>query len=65
METLKIDGMHCGNCSSSVKNALEALDGISNVHVDLDKKEASFENTGVNKKTLQDTIEAIGFDVID
>ena len=27
--TLKVDGMHCGNCAERVTKALEALDGVS------------------------------------
>ncbi len=65
MEILKIEGMHCGNCSASVIKALEALDGISAVSVDLDKKEASFENNGVSKQQLKEAIDAIGFEVVE
>ncbi len=65
METLKIDGMHCGNCTAAVTKALEAIDGISAVYVDLEKKEASFENNGIAKEKLKAAIQAIGFDVVD
>ncbi len=64
MEKLKIEGMHCGNCTTSVTRALEAIDGISSVHVDLEKQEASFDNNGVAKEELKAAIEAIGFDVV-
>ncbi len=65
MERLKIEGMRCGNCTSSVTKALEAIEGISNVKVDLDNKEAQFDNSGVDKDTLKNTIEALGFDVVE
>ncbi len=65
METLKIEGMHCGNCSASVEKALAAIDGISAVTVDLEKKEAAFQNDGVDRETLKAAIDAIGFDVIE
>ncbi len=41
--TLNIDGMSCSHCSGTVKNALEGINGISKVSVDLNGKKASFE----------------------
>jgi len=42
METLKINGMSCGHCTSSVTKTLEAIPGLSQVTVHLDKGEATF-----------------------
>ncbi len=43
METkLSIDGMTCGHCTGRVQRYLEGTDGVSNVNVDLEKKEATF-----------------------
>ncbi len=49
---LSIDGMSCGHCSGRVKKYLEETDGITNVDVSLDNKEATFsctENTNFDK----------------
>lgn len=62
MKTIKISGMSCGHCTNAAKEALEKLDGISNVSVDLDKGEASFEGE-ISKKILIDVIEKIGFEI--
>ncbi len=62
METLKINGMSCGHCTGSVKKALEAIDGLSEVTVDLDGKEARFENDGAVQKDIRAAISAIGFE---
>ncbi|HER63600.1 MAG TPA: heavy-metal-associated domain-containing protein, partial [Desulfobacteraceae bacterium] len=43
MTTVKIRGMRCQHCVNSTRQALEAIPGVSNVSVDLDKEEASFE----------------------
>ena len=43
MATVKINGMSCGHCVSAVTNALNELDGINNVNVDLDKGEATYD----------------------
>ncbi len=45
---LLIDGMSCGHCSGRVKKYLEGTDGVTDVDVSLDNKEATFscpENT--------------------
>lgn len=41
--TLTVDGMSCGHCSAMVQRTLEAIEGISNVLVDLDGKKANFD----------------------
>lgn len=62
MNTIKIKGMSCGHCTASVKEALEKLDGVSNVDVDLDKGEANY-NGEVDPAVIKDTIESIGFEL--
>jgi len=62
METLKINGMSCGHCTGSVKKALEAIDGLSEITVDLEEKEASFENDGAAREKIRAAISAIGFE---
>lgn len=64
MAVVKIKGMSCQHCVGSVKDALEKLDGVENVVVDLDKGEASFDGA-VNDKLVQDTIVGIGFEVVE
>ncbi len=64
MEILKIEGMRCGACVSAVTKALEAIEGVSEVVVDLDNKEARFKAENVSQDVLQQAIIAIGFDVI-
>lgn len=40
--TLNVDNMSCGHCSGMVQKTLEAIDGISEVSVDLEGKKARF-----------------------
>jgi copper chaperone len=42
---LKVKGMSCNHCVMTVTKALNKLDGIQNVKVDLPKGEVSFDNT--------------------
>lgn len=39
-KTLKIEGMSCMNCAAHVAKALESIDGVLSVVVDLENKEA-------------------------
>lgn len=64
MSTVKIKGMRCGHCVGSVTKALEALEGVSNVKVDLAKGEAVYdESAPVEINKIRAAISAIGFEV--
>ena len=43
MKTIKIKGMTCNHCVMAVTKALEKIDGVKNVKVDLAKAEATFD----------------------
>ena len=62
METLKINGMSCGHCTSSVQKALEAVPGLSGIVVDLEEGEAIFENDGASRKDIRAAVSKIGFE---
>ncbi|MDD3814898.1 MAG: heavy metal-associated domain-containing protein [Desulfocapsaceae bacterium] len=63
MTTIKIKGMSCQHCVGSTKKALEALPGISNVQINLEKGEATFDGN-VDSQTVKEAITRIGFEVI-
>jgi len=65
MDELKIKGMSCQHCVGSVKQALEALGGLSDVSVDLDAGEATFTNDGVSIEEIKAAITGIGFEPVD
>jgi len=62
METITVKGMSCQHCVGSVKKALEELDGLSEVNVDLDAGKASYINKGVSRKEIREAISRIGFE---
>lgn len=63
LETIKINGMKCPHCSSSVTKSLDAIEGLNDINVDLDNNEASFTNSGnVDRQTIKDAISKIGFE---
>ena len=65
MATINIKGMSCGHCVNAVTDALSGIEGIENVNVDLDKGEATYdETTPVPSETIKKAISAIGFEVV-
>jgi copper chaperone len=64
MNTVKIKGMSCQHCVAATTKALEALPGISDVQVDLDKGEARFQGD-VDNQAIKDAITKIGFEVVE
>ena len=65
MPTIKVKGMSCQHCVASVTKALSAIEGISNVKVNLEKGEAAFtEKSPVPEQTIKDAIARIGFEVV-
>ncbi len=62
MVSVRVKGMSCEHCVSSVTKALEEVEGISNVSVDLNSAEATFENNGASTEEIQVAIKKIGFE---
>ncbi|PRR79642.1 heavy-metal-associated domain-containing protein [Clostridium vincentii] len=58
-----IEGMSCNHCVGHVKDALEALDGVSSIEVSLEGNCATVE-TSVEDNILKEAIEEEGYDVI-
>ena len=66
MATIKVKGMSCQHCVASVTKALSVIEGITDVQVNLEKGEATFnENSPVSEQTIKDAISKIGFEVVD
>ena len=64
MKTIKIKGMSCNHCVMAVTKALKEIDGISNVKVDLQKAEATFDEVKpVDMKIVKERIRKAGYDV--
>ncbi len=62
MQTIKIEGMSCNHCVQAVTEALQKLDGLENISVNLDSASADFENTkNIDEQTIKNAIVEIGF----
>jgi mercuric transport protein len=64
--TIKVEGMHCGNCSASVAKALKATDGVEEVTVSFEKGEAwvKYDDQKVSLSKLQEVINSTGYKAI-
>lgn len=63
MKKIIVDGMTCGHCEKSVKDALGKLEGVTTVDVNLKTKEVKVEGDNLSDDLLRETIDDIGFDV--
>lgn len=61
-----IDGMSCMHCAAKVEKALAALNGVSDVKVDLNGKRAIVKlKKEIDNATLKATVENLGYTVTD
>jgi len=59
---LSIQGMSCQHCVGRVKKYLEAIETVSEVHVDLENKQAVFKAAAnMDMETTIKTINGFGF----
>lgn len=66
MTTIKIEGMSCQHCVMAVTKALAGIENVKDVHVDLQKGEATFtEVKPVDRKQISEKIKKAGFEVVD
>jgi copper chaperone len=64
-KTFPVYGMRCAHCKAQVETALQALDGVANVHASLDDKnvEVEFDDTKVTANTMKNAVAEVGFDL--
>jgi copper chaperone len=66
METtiIKVAGMSCGGCVSSVTKVLQGLPGVASATVSLERGEATveFESASVTREALAQAVEDAGFE---
>ena len=61
---VKVKGMSCQHCVSSVTKALQQVEGIKNVEVSLDQGEARYEeDKTVDRETVRKAVQDAGYDV--
>lgn len=63
--TLKVSGMHCSGCVDKVKQALEQIDGVHEVTVDLEANEATlmYEDDKAAIEDFEKAVKSAGYSV--
>ena len=59
--TLKVEGMHCGNCVRRVKAALDAVEGVTVDSVEVGRVTGSFDPEETNPAALADGVTRAGY----
>ncbi len=64
--TLKIEGMTCDHCKAAVTNALQELEGVSEVEVDVKAGTAkvAFDSSNVSISEMNEAVEEQGYDIV-
>lgn len=62
MDKIQVSGMSCQHCVGAVTEALESIEGLTEISVDLDAGEASFTHAGIDRELIRNAIRQIGFD---
>lgn len=64
--TMIIEGMMCSHCTGRVQKALEGIDGVKSVVMDLEAKSAQLElSAPVEDETLKDAVTQAGYEVTE
>jgi copper chaperone len=64
-KTILIEGMSCMHCVKAVKTALQEIDNIKSVEVDLKNKKAVVEGENLDNKKIKEAINDEGYEVVD
>jgi copper chaperone len=65
--TLRVEGMKCNKCSSSVAKALKATEGVQEAVISSEKGEAviTYDDEKVTEAKLREVINSTGFKVAE
>ena len=66
MKSIKIKGMNCGHCVMAVTKALNAVDGVRGVNVDLKSGVATYEEEKtVDSAVVTAAIKKAGYEIVE
>jgi copper chaperone CopZ len=61
--TLTAPEMTCGHCEAAVRREVGAVDGVTDIRVDLASKEIVVSGSGLDRDAVVGAIDEAGFDV--
>jgi len=59
--TIQIDGMSCQHCVMRVKKAIEGLQGVQELDVQIGSADVTFDESKVREKDIEDAITKAGY----
>jgi copper chaperone len=62
--TMKIDGMSCGHCVSSVDKALKKIDGVKVENVGIGTATVSYDPSAVSEQRIAEAVADEGYSVV-
>lgn len=65
--TIRVEGMQCGSCASSVEKKLKATEGVEEVRVSFEKKEVwvRYDDNRTSVAKLREAINSTGFKAVE
>lgn len=60
---INIDGMSCQHCVMRVKRALEGLDGVKALSVEVGKARVTFDESKIQKKAIEEAVIRAGYKI--
>ncbi|MFN2511862.1 MAG: heavy-metal-associated domain-containing protein [Pyrinomonadaceae bacterium] len=65
--TIRIEGMHCKNCAASVQKKLKATEGVEDVRVSFEAKQAwvKFDDQKISVAKIRGVINSTGFKAVE
>ncbi|MGD2081317.1 MAG: heavy metal-associated domain-containing protein [Nitrospirota bacterium] len=63
VETLTIEGMHCGHCAAMIKKSLEMLNGVKNADVSLGKATVIYDEELNDKDDIEGAVTRFGYKI--
>lgn len=61
--TYEVPGVHCANCEAAIKQAINPIDGVEAVEVDLETKKVVVRGAALDDAELRAAIDDAGYDV--
>jgi len=57
-----VPAIHCAHCATSIREEVSDVDGVDEVHVDLDAKLVTVSGSGLEDAALRAAIEEAGYE---
>ena len=61
--TYSVPGVSCEHCRSAISREVSAVDGVTTVAVDLERKLVTVAGAGVSDRAVREAIDEAGYDI--